>query len=317
MVKLDLIDTSFLEVEGVYLFFLERLGKYYVGETVNLAQRLQQHLEGSNVPEISQEYKEAPETVFYWYSLYPGSTKDERLDLEQALKEEYKAKFGWDNLLNKCDFREDFTVRKAVFQFTTEGEFLQEYRSVMDVERATGFSNGSIANACNQRHGRVSAYDYLWIYKDDYTPHKMVERVLRYKNRIHAGNNEEIPIHAFDAEGNWVMGFRSMTEAEKLAGFDHGNISRCISGKYKTHRGFTWLSEEQLKEKPKVNLDKPGNVLKVDRKIGKILDRYESVLEAGIDNDIQPGNISKVLNDKRRTAGGFNWQWITDVDSEV
>lgn len=313
MVKLDLVDTSSLEVEGVYLFFLERLGKYYIGETVNLAQRLQQHLEGSNVPEISQEYKEAPETVFYQYTFLPNSTKDERLDLEQAFKESYKAKVGWDNLLNKCDYREDFTVRKAVFQFTTEGEFLEEYRSLMDVERATGFSFRNIAKACNQTNRVVSAFGYLWIYKDDYTPHKIVERVLRYKNR----RGVEIPVHAFDSEGNWVMGFRSMTEAQKLAGFNQAYISLCISGKCKTHRGFTWLSEEQLKEKPKVNLDKPGNVLKVDRKTGKVLDRYESVLEAGTDNDIQPGNISKVLNDKRDTAGGFNWQWITDVDSEV
>lgn len=48
-----------------------------------------------------------------------------------------------------------------------------------------------------------------------------------------------IPVSAFDKNGNLYKSYISMSDAE-IDGFCHSKISLCISGKRKTHKGFTW-----------------------------------------------------------------------------
>lgn len=50
--------------------------------------------------------------------------------------------------------------------------------------------------------------------------------------------NPKVPVIAID-KNNKVLLFKSTLDAKKK-GFDQGNISKCLKGKYKTHKGYKW-----------------------------------------------------------------------------
>lgn len=308
MINLKNINIEdFYELEGFYIWYLKDLNKYYLGESSNIKRRFNDHLNGSNVPEIKEEFDKGNE-IYFQYTYLPGFTKDERLDVEDYWKDYYKKKVGWDNLLNKCNFREDFTIRKEVYQLTMEGDFLESYRSTRDCARKTGFAFQHISFACRND---VYRYNYMWMYKNDYTPNAAKEKANRC-NQYRVAYGTIIP--AFTKEGDYVMSFSGCMEAERHTGIDQSNITSCANGKRKTAGGYIWIYDHNLKERPKINLDKPGNILKLDRKTGEILDRYETVLDAGIDNGLQPGDISKVLNNRRKSCGGYNFVYSDSIE---
>ena len=52
---------------------------------------------------------------------------------------------------------------KPVIQYTKSGEFVREWKSIMDVQRNLGYSNGSISSCCTGKC--KSAYDFIWKFK--------------------------------------------------------------------------------------------------------------------------------------------------------
>ena len=54
---------------------------------------------------------------------------------------------------------------KKVLQFKPDGTFIKEWKSIMDVERMTGYSGGHISECC--RNIIKSAYGYIWKYKKE------------------------------------------------------------------------------------------------------------------------------------------------------
>ncbi len=64
------------------------------------------------------------------------------------------------------------------------------------------------------------------------------------------------------------------------------------------------LDRKTLKNNPKVS--KP--VIKLDKE-GNILEKYPSVREASRQTGVSSGGISAVCRDKRKTAGGYKWQF--------
>ena len=51
---------------------------------------------------------------------------------------------------------------KLVLQFTKTGEFVNEWKSTMDVERNLGYDHSKISACCNGK--RKSAYNFIWKY---------------------------------------------------------------------------------------------------------------------------------------------------------
>ena len=52
---------------------------------------------------------------------------------------------------------------KPVIQYSKSGEFVREWKSIMDVERNLGFNRGNIFHCCTGRYH--SAYNFIWTYK--------------------------------------------------------------------------------------------------------------------------------------------------------
>ena len=54
---------------------------------------------------------------------------------------------------------------KKVLQFKLDGTFVKEWKSIIDVERMTGYSGGHISECCRGKH--AYAYGFLWKYKKE------------------------------------------------------------------------------------------------------------------------------------------------------
>jgi len=47
------------------------------------------------------------------------------------------------------------------------------------------------------------------------------------------------PVSSFDADDNLICRYDSI-KAVSDGGFDRSNVSNCLAGRQKTHRGLTW-----------------------------------------------------------------------------
>lgn len=56
-------------------------------------------------------------------------------------------------------------LSKPVCQYSKDGCFIKEWKSIRDIERMTGYSSGHISRCC--RGKQAYAYDYLWKYKKE------------------------------------------------------------------------------------------------------------------------------------------------------
>lgn len=55
-------------------------------------------------------------------------------------------------------------LSKSVLQYSKSGEFIQEWKSTMDVKRNLGYNQGNISSCCTGKLG--CAYGYVWKFKD-------------------------------------------------------------------------------------------------------------------------------------------------------
>ena len=55
-------------------------------------------------------------------------------------------------------------VSKPILQYTKSGKLVREWKSIMDVQRNLGYSNGSISSCCTGR--RKSANGFIWRFND-------------------------------------------------------------------------------------------------------------------------------------------------------
>lgn len=109
----------------------------------------------------------------------------------------------------------------------------------------------------------------------------------------------------YDLSGNFIKEFNSFRDAERETGINHGNISKCCSGKFKHTSGFIFRKKEASQvltpvsvpnaaKKPIVEVDNSGNIIK----------EYISIGEASRDTGIDNGNISRVCNGIRKSIKG-------------
>jgi len=118
------------------------------------------------------------------------------------------------------------------------------------------------------------------------------------------------PVAQLTLKGNLVKIWKSATEARKAEKFDNESISKVCKGKLKTHAGYNWCFEKDLKSnigkktigcKRKVaQLDKENNIIKI----------WESETEAKKVGGFNQANISRACSGELKTSAGYKWKFI-------
>lgn len=119
--------------------------------------------------------------------------------------------------------------RKAVRQYTLNGEFVAEYKSVTEASKATNTAMLSICSCCKKRHGYSYANGYIWRYADDTS-----EVVMIYDRRI----------EQYSLQGEYLRTFKTQSDAARAIGVTPSAIRCCLCGKTKSSGGFIWKKKK-------------------------------------------------------------------------
>lgn len=123
---------------------------------------------------------------------------------------------------------------KPVLQFDINGVFIEEFVSIIDVEKKLGYFNSNISACCSGKIDKVK--NYIWLYKSDYSSDLLMERL----KKIRENNNTQKQVNQLSLDGELIETYPSIRVAAKTVGVAPINIEKCCRGKRKTSKGWRW-----------------------------------------------------------------------------
>ena len=127
----------------------------------------------------------------------------------------------------------DVANKRAVWQFSPTGKFLNSYISSKEAERQTGVSSGGIC-ACALRKV-PSADEYIWTYEND--TEDIPQRVNEYNNK----KIRKEPIVQLTLDGDFIKEWKGAAEAGRELGINYKNINSVCRHKRRNAGGFNWM----------------------------------------------------------------------------
>lgn len=198
---------------------------------------------------------------------------------------------------------------KKVYQYTKEGEFIQEWESASLAEQCLNIPKGKVSAVClgNQRQ----TGGFYWSYDK-------TEQILTQKTSVHEiGTNKKIPVYQYDMNtGALIQQYESSTAAGNIFG-SRSNISRVCRGEQNSAYGFYWSFEcvtnySQLKP-DYFNQRTCGRVKKVyqyDKFTGDFLAEHKSAADATRMIGLSKGAVGAVCRGEQKSAGGYCWSYV-------
>lgn len=126
--------------------------------------------------------------------------------------------------------KENQRGKKKVVQFSINGVFINEFKSIRHASNFTGIGKAQISRVCNKIPNYKTAGGFIWKYNDgrnifnpDEHSKKQYKKVIQYT-----------------LEGEKIKKFNSMTEASKKLKITKNSIWRACNNKHKTAGGFIW-----------------------------------------------------------------------------
>lgn len=126
----------------------------------------------------------------------------------------------------------------AVVQYTKEGKYVCEYKSVNEASKFSDIDTSTIAEVCARKGYRKTAGGFIWRYKGD------EDVAIEY-----AKTSSVVQISKY---GEKIKTFPSVREAAKAANTSEGGISGICMKRargYNYAGGFIWRYEEEYDEK--------------------------------------------------------------------
>ncbi|MBZ9628124.1 hypothetical protein LB450_08440 [Psychroflexus sp. CAK1W] len=196
-------------------------------------------------------------------------------------------------------------------QYDLQGNLINSYKSMLDAERKTGHSEGSIRASMN-RGAKIKDTSYFFI---QFNKHQEIPKTVE---------SFEIPIQKFSipvvqisSDGkNFVNEFPSITHAQNFFNRKKSHISDVCNGKRNTAFGFKWLyKNDYKKDLPKIPMELASrkvyskNVAQYSLD-GEYIKTHKNPTEASKETNCSTGNIISVINGKRKSSGGYIWAYI-------
>ena len=137
---------------------------------------------------------------------------------------------------HKDSFNEDKLKKIAqkvfeskVIQLTKDGSFVKCYDSIHDASKATGVKYSQILWCCLHKPKFKTGGGYIWIYNKEYVSNDkmMYEKVKSFTCR----NIARKKVYQFDADGNFIASYNSVTEAMKATNISKNSISEVCNEK--------------------------------------------------------------------------------------
>jgi hypothetical protein len=121
------------------------------------------------------------------------------------------------------------TLQKKVYQYSEDGKFLKEYKSVNEVANAYNVNADIISKAINQRGKKSYRGTYLFSSKEK-------SNLFEFKTT----KKDNIPIIQCSFDGIFIKEYKSQKEASIITNIFQSNINYCLNKKRKHAGGFCW-----------------------------------------------------------------------------
>jgi group I intron endonuclease len=266
-------------------------GKIYIGKSVNIKNRFQNH-KSESFNEKSNAYDTA---------------------IHRAIRKYGIESFSFE-VIEKCS-REDLSNREK-YWIEFYNSFGKGYNLTLGGEGVPTANEKQIRELWDEGLSIGEIFD-----KTKYNKHTIINILQNYpkysrkesnrRGRINAFKNKIRPVIQYDYDGEFVQEYSSAKEASKISGINDNLIRACLCGEQKSAGHYQWrykFDDAPLKYEPKTeNQKKP--VLQFDKNRNLIAE-YCSISEAaksvGLSN---PTSIIISCKSKTRTASGYIWRY--------
>ena len=128
----------------------------------------------------------------------------------------------------------DIVPKRAIYQFSLDGEFIQRYDSAMEVERQLGILNATVSKCA---FGKLpSAGGYIFLFEEDVDNIK--QRVERY---LHSKKPRREPIVQLSLDGQFISEWAGSADAGRALNINYKNINLVCRGKRNKAGGYNWM----------------------------------------------------------------------------
>jgi len=252
---------------GIYELIINK--KSYIGSSINLRDRLREHLNDLNGNNHSN--KKLLKAFNKYKKVYFGIIEFCNLDILIDREEYWYSVKGYYNLQNPK--RTINNQCKKVYKFSINQEYLNEYLSAAEAARLNNISSSTgISNACKNKTYYASGF--LWSYEKE-TP---------FRN-----NKAFIPVYMFKPDGEFVKKFPSSYEAARYLikmlnlPFETEIIGANIQQSIKKGclcRGFLFSKTEKCPKLNKVVMKRPCYLR--NRASNEIIKDFKNIEEASL-----------------------------------
>lgn len=223
----------------------------------------------------------------------------------------FQWRFKTKNYQNKIDPYLIDNNGLPIGQYDLNGNLIKSFESLLDAERKTKHSEGSIRAAMN-RGAKLKGTSYFFI---QFNKHQEIPKsVESYVLPLHGFS---IPVVQLSGDGKYfIKKFPSVTHAAKFLNKNTAHISSACKGKRGTAYGYCWkYLSDYSNDLPTISIDE-AKVKLHSKPIaqydlnGKYLRTFKSASQAArVVNDTQ-SNLSAVANGKRNYSGNYQYAYI-------
>lgn len=128
-------------------------------------------------------------------------------------------------------------VDKTVMQFDKFGKFIAEYPSYQIAAKTLNVCEQNVHASCSSgKSKRFVCAGSLWMFKRDYTPRALYDKVQMFWNTI---KNYKC-VGQYSLDGELLSIYDTATSAAKSVGCTQPPIAQCCKGKKKIIKGYKW-----------------------------------------------------------------------------
>lgn len=225
--------------KGIYKITNTINNKIYIGQSIHIEQRWKEHLSGRGCKALYQDFLLYGTRNFTFEILEICIDDMELREREKfwvhyynSYMDGYNGNEGGDSVIQAIE-----STKKPIFCYDLLGNFIQQFPSLSEAERATGIDNSNISRAAKTK-GRTKQFQWRYEHYDSISP---------YKRRVdNVGKNApRKQVNQYDKSHNFIQHFSSIKEAEQETGVCRSSISETCSGKRKSAGGFIWKYAEE------------------------------------------------------------------------
>lgn len=301
---------------GIYKITNLDNGKMYVGQAVDIEKRWADHRRKLNHNNHDNLYLQNS-----WNLHGENSFNFEIIELCQEEQLDEKEIFWIDKLRSYRYFEDSNGYNlnlggqgnrqlRPVLRFDMDGNFLDEWKSPMDVSISIGVETQDIYGCANKKFKYRNGY--IWIWKEDYIDRLSLDWYLdrKYYNKV----------LQYDSDGILIASFNSKSEAECTLGY---NIGPCLSHATMTCHGFIFVYENEniivdndycKKAFSLLNNIRNHPFYKVDM-FGEIVKYYNCQREA-VEEGYSEKMISECLRKLRNKHKGYLWIYVDEYNED-